>query len=209
MKDWTGNKWSAHSQLGSRTLATHDRKEHDYYATSPVATQALVDNYLDTHYTRAWKIWEPACGEGHMSEVLLNNGFQVVSSDLIDRGYGEGGVDFLQTTQLPDYCKAIVTNPPYRYATEFIEHSLELLTSAGDTLCVLLNLNYLTGKRRYEEIFKLNPPERVLVFSRRIECAPNGKFTGTRSAINYAWFIWKNLGGSTHIPFGETRIEWI
>ena len=99
--------------------------------------------------------------------------------------------------------------PSYRYATEFIKHSLELLTATGDTLCVLLNLNYLSGMRRYEEIFKQNPPERVLIFKGRIECALNGKFTGTHSAINYAWFIWHNLGVNTHIPFGETRIEWI
>ena len=33
-------------------------------------------------------IWECACGQGHLSEVLKANGYNVKSTDLIDRGYG-------------------------------------------------------------------------------------------------------------------------
>jgi len=35
-------------------------------------------------------IWEPACGDGAISKVLLAAGFDVVSTDLIDRGFGTG-----------------------------------------------------------------------------------------------------------------------
>ena len=37
---------------------------------------------------------EPACGEGHISEVLRRVGYEVISRDMADRGYGEVA-DFL------------------------------------------------------------------------------------------------------------------
>ena len=58
----------------------------------------------------------------HLSERLIELGYEVRSTDLIDRGYGEGGIDFLQTTEMWD--GDILTNPPYKYAKEFIEHAM-------------------------------------------------------------------------------------
>jgi hypothetical protein len=56
--------------------------------------------------------------------VLQRHGREVVSTDLIDRGYGQAGLDFLlQTTALP---KAIVTNPPFNRAEAFLRHAVEL-----------------------------------------------------------------------------------
>jgi hypothetical protein len=34
-------------------------------------------------------IWEPACGDGAMSRELAAAGHTVISTDLVDRGYGE------------------------------------------------------------------------------------------------------------------------
>jgi hypothetical protein len=56
-------------------------------------------------------IWEPACGDGAISKVLEAAGYDVISTDLIDRGFGQGGVDFLKTTKALG--RNIVTNPPY------------------------------------------------------------------------------------------------
>ena len=70
-------------------------------------------------------IWECACGEGHLSERLKQYGYNVYSSDLIDRGYGEGGVDFLTDNRL--WHGDIITNPPYKYAKEFVEHALDIV----------------------------------------------------------------------------------
>ena len=112
-KDWLGNKQSAFSILGARVFAQHDRAEHDYYATSPEAVEELlkVEQFSP-------KVWECACGEGHISKVLEAHGYEVISTDLIDRGFGDGYVDFLktETTNIP---YDIVTNPPYKFAKEF------------------------------------------------------------------------------------------
>ena len=40
-------------------------------------------------------IYEPCCGQGHISKVLIENGYNVFSSDLVDRGYGTPRIDFL------------------------------------------------------------------------------------------------------------------
>ena len=91
------------------------RVAHDYYATAPKSTKAILD-VLELNGS----MLEPACGEGHISEVLKeyypNN--EIVSSDLVDRGYGEGGINFLEH----DYDRkfdVVITNPPFKYMREF------------------------------------------------------------------------------------------
>jgi hypothetical protein len=47
------------------------------------------------------KIWEPACGEGHMAEPLREYCDDIIASDLHDYGYGEAGIDFLKAPRQP------------------------------------------------------------------------------------------------------------
>ncbi len=71
---------------------TRNRVEDDYYATPPEVTRAILDQEI-----LEGSILEPACGEGHMSEVLREYypGSDIVSTDLVNRGYGQGDIDFL------------------------------------------------------------------------------------------------------------------
>jgi hypothetical protein len=85
-----------------------NRETHDFYPTWPAATRALLSV---ERFDGA--IWEPACGDGAMSKVLEAAGHEVISTDLIDRGYGEGGRDFLMEWQ--PRAPNIVTNPPFRW----------------------------------------------------------------------------------------------
>lgn len=82
-KDWTGNTRSAHAILGARNYAQHEREENDYYATEPYAATLLMEQEIFSP-----RIWECACGEGHLSKEFAKAGYQVYSSDLIDRGFG-------------------------------------------------------------------------------------------------------------------------
>src|SRR5277367_2718519 len=84
----------------------------DFYPTPAWATYALIDNEKFDG-----DIWECACGDGAMSQVLAETGASVRSSDLFDRGYGESGVDFLTATS---HAGNIVTNPPYNAAEAFV-----------------------------------------------------------------------------------------
>lgn len=140
------------------------------------------------------EIWEPCCGGGHISEVLKASGYSVKSTDLIDHGYGQSGIDFLkQTTPVS---VDIVTNPPYIQAQVFVEHALSLLTE-GHKIAMFLRLAFLeTSSRR--RLFDKYPPARIYVASSRLGCAKNGKFKVRPSnelycpsAVMYAWFIWE------------------
>lgn len=91
-RDWTGNSRSAHATLGRRNYAQNEREPDDYYATEPKALELLLElEEFDKN------IWECRCGEGHLSEVLKAHGYNVRSTDLVDRGYGEGGGRLLGT----------------------------------------------------------------------------------------------------------------
>lgn len=192
-KDWTGNQNSIYKTLGASNHTEEERESNDYYATEPKAVELLLD--LETF---APNVWECACGEGHLSEVLMSRGYTVISSDLIDRGYGYAGVDFLQSTRSFD--GDIITNPPYKFAKEFVEHALEIVTDEHK-VAMFLKVQFLEGKAR-GELFKKHPPKVIYVASSRLLCAKNGEFEKMRqgggSAVAYAWFIWeKGYKGDT------------
>ena len=100
---------------------------------------------------------------------------------------------------------AIVTNPPYKYATEFVLHALDLCME-GDLACMFVKTTFLEGKRRYQELFSQHRPWMVLQFVERILCAKNGDFAEARkqgSAVSYCWMIWRK--GYK----GQTILDWI
>ena len=186
MKDWTGNKTSIFTTLAASSHALEERQEHDYYATDPVAVEILLKNETFSH-----KIWEPACGEGHISKVLEAAGYDVYSSDLIYRGYGdEEPLDFLSYNDETDIDEDIITNPPYKYAQEFVEKAMDIVAN-GHKVAMFLKLQFLEGKSR-KEMFKKYPPKIIYVSSARLNCAKNGEFDKyTSSAVAYAWYIWE------------------
>ena len=196
-KDWTGNTRSAHAILGARNYAQNEREENDYYATEPYAATLLMQ--VETFSPR---IWECACGEGHLAKEFEKAGYHVFSSDLIDRGFGFVQ-DFLssKTPPLPGF--DIITNPPYSKAMEFVEHALEIVED-GRKVAMFLKIQFLEGKAR-RALFDKFPPKTIYVSSSRLHCAMNGDFEkyAKSNAICYAWFVWEK--GYT----GETVIKWI
>lgn len=132
------------------------------------------------------RIWEPACGEGHISKVLVSHGYDVLSSDIADRNYGSIG-DFLSIENI-EWAGDIITNPPYSMATDFVEKSLSIIPD-GNRVAMFLKLSFLEGKgRRY--LFDSRQLKTVYVSRSRLNCGRNGVFTGT-SAVCYCWFIWQ------------------
>lgn len=96
-----------------------------------------------------------------------------------------GGVDFLRDFRAWD--GDILTNPPYKYAKEFCEHSLEIL-QPGSRAYMFLKLQFLEGKAR-RELFETKQLKAVYVSSSRILCAKNGDFSLIQgSAVAYAWY---------------------
>lgn len=190
-KDWTGNYHSVCGCLGAHNECKEDREENDFYATHPIAAEWLIKlENLDNN------IWECACGQGHLGKVFEEHGYNVLATDLIDRGYGQGGVDFLKSDGL--FVGDIVTNPPYKYAQEFIEHALNLIPD-GYKVCMFLKVQFLEGKAR-RELYENCPPRTVYISSSRIQCGRNGDFKG--SMVAYAWYVWEK---GYH---GDTILKW-
>ena len=198
--DWTGNNTSVFATLGASSHSETERESNDFYATDPMAVDALLD--YDGHILPR-KVWEPSCGTGELSTRLSQHGFEVISTDLIDRGFGRGGVNFFEQMAMPEGCTAIITNPPYKYATEYVTHALSLLPDNG-TLALFLKTTFAEGQQRYREIFSRTPPRYILQCVQRINCAKNADFhNAPSSAVSYAWWIWvKNHRG-------PTTLDWI
>lgn len=200
-KDWIGDSHSIYVTLGASNHTDKEREQDDFYATDPIAIDKLL-----LEYSLPQNIYECACGQGHLSTRLIDYGYNVTSTDLIDRGYGKSDVDFLKVQSLPSNCSCILTNPPYKYATEFVLHSLDLLPDNG-VCAMFLKTTFLEGKKRYNLLFSQYPPRYMFQFIERIQCAKNAEFermkAGGGSAVAYAWFVWEK--GYK----GNTIIKWI
>lgn len=169
------------------------RPEHDFYPTPKNVTEAL----LRREYFFG-SVWECACGKGDISKVLIQNGYtDVISTDLIDYGYGKSGIDFLETTKLLG--DNIITNPPFKLAAQFAEHALRL---GADKVCLLCKLAFLESEER-RKIFMKFPPKWVYVFSKRILLTRNGEEPRGSGMIAFAWFVWEK---NWH---GHPSIDWI
>lgn len=197
-KDWKGDSNSIFKTLGSSHHSDHEREINDFYATEPRAGELLLK--LETF---SENIWECACGEGHLSKVFENAGYKVKSTDLVNRGYGISGVDFLSIDNMA-WDGDIITNPPYIYAKEFIEKALQIIPN-GKKVAMFLKVQFMEGKGR-KPLFVNFPPKTIWVSSSRINCAKNGNFENLRisggSAVAYAWYVWeKGYSGTTGLKW--------
>lgn len=124
-------------------IAPH-RAPYEFYPTPPEATRALL-----SAESFDGSIWEPACGQGHISKVLTQDGYDVVSTDLVAYGYGEAGRDFLAEERA--LAKHIITNPPYGrgLADAFAKHALKLTRETGGSVAMLMNLSGLCHPLRH------------------------------------------------------------
>ena len=182
MKDWTGNTNSTYKSLGASNHADHEREKHDFYATDPKALELLLQ--LETFSD----VWECACGQGHLSEVLKKHNIHSRSSDLINRGYGDPNIDFLSIDNI-QHNGDIITNPPFRYAKEFVLKSLSIIPE-GRKVAMFLRMQFLESSNR-KSLFVDYPPTKVYVASSRINCAINGQFQNKgNSAMAFCWFVW-------------------
>lgn len=182
------------------------REDHDFYATDPYVIDRSIDFFNAVGVTQESCIWEPACGQGHLSKRLTELGYtNVYSTDLIDRGYGEQ-VDFLQSGMHGD---VIITNPPFKLASAFVRHAHEIQRDGGFSL-FLLKIQFLETEKRIS-LFRECGLKYIGIMANRICCAMNGEFdkyykqdavTGAYKGSTqcYAWFVFqKGYDGSAEL----------
>lgn len=206
-KDWTGNSRSTYSALAASSHSKSEREINDYYATNPKMAEELYNFLLKQDNIELNNVWEPVCGEGHLAKFFENKNKLLLATDLIDRGYHSSTCgeqyNFLNITFKEKYKGDIITNPPYKYALEFVKKSLDIIESQR-YICMFLKIQFLEGKNR-RKLFDEQPPKYVLVSTSRTECAKNGISVNglwTASAVCFAWFIWqKDYKGDTIVKW--------
>lgn len=166
--------------LTNRTAV--DRNKTDFYETPPEVTKALLDFLEQRDFLVPGQsvIWEPACGGGKLSKVLEGRGYQTVSTDLYECGYGEAGVDFMSNTRPCDW---IITNPPFSHAAEFISRAFDL----GKPCAILVKSQFWHAKRRIE-LYRRNPPSYVLPLTWRPDFLYGAKSGSPTMEI--IWIVW-------------------
>ena len=167
------------------------RVENDFYATPTFATEELLKRE-----TFDGKIWEPACGDGAISKLLINKGYEVYSTDLIDRGYGDDHFDFMKTLEP---CENIITNPPFNIGTKFTIHALNCATKK---VAIFNKLSFLEGKERRDNLFCRRNLHTVYVFSERVSFSP-GNSQNKGGMLAFAWYVFDKT------YYGNPAIEWI
>ena len=194
-KSWVGNSNSIFKAHGATNHSKGEREKNDYYATDPIASKFLLELESDLS-----NILEPACGEGHLSKEFINHGKKVYGCDLVDRGFGVQYNFF----DIEKWDGDIVTNPPYKYAKEFVEHALDIVDEKRK-VCMFLKLTFMESKKR-KQLFINHPPKTIYVSSSRIACAKNGDFNEIKKnggiAVAYAWYVWEK--GYK----GDTKVKW-
>jgi len=170
------------------------REKDDFYPTPPEGTQALlrVERFDGS-------IWGPAAGGGAMARVLEAAGHHVISTELVDRGFGERRVDFLM--EWKPRARNIVTNPPFRLASAFARKALALTTGK---VALLVKLAFAEGLERADV---LDDPRlaRIWVFRRRLSFERGGdRACVLRSGMMcFAWYVWQ------HGYSGKPTLGWV
>ena len=195
------NKLSGGQLAGGNSTSV--KADNDYYATAPETTRLFLERYIKDGGKISGDIWECACGEGHISKVLQEYfpDSTIISSDLIDRGFGKRGIDFLLADKQAD---TIITNPPFSLMNEFIEQGLKLCRKS---MILFGKIQTLEGVERVK-ILRQSPLQYVYVYSKRQATWKNGMSldeNGRKWATTMctAWFVWNKSYR------GEPVIRWL
>lgn len=155
------------------------REKDDYFSTPPDCTYAF---YKHEGFNIPKKVWEPCSGTGAISDILLQAGHEVIETDLVNRGRPQvtDRVDFLM--EWKPLASAIITNPPFKLATEFIEHAHSL---GIEYMALLLKADFLHSQARYNIFHNIWRPARILGLSWRPDFLLQGS-----PPMNCSWFVW-------------------
>jgi len=167
----------------------YERVEGDFYPTPPEYVDCLA-HFIDMSRL---SVWEPACGEGHISKRLIQLGAYVISTDLFDRGYGKAPLDFLKCPRIPpallaDRRPAIITNPPYGdVAEQFVAAALEL-TAPVDGMVAMFMRNEWDMASGRDHLFEGHPAFMLkIAVTKRPRWIEGSKGSPRHS---YAWYVW-------------------
>lgn len=177
----------ARALMGSR----HEPDDSlDYFPTPPWATRALMQHVMPAVGLigkRFESVWEPACGEGHIAEVLREYSDSVYATDIHDYGYNDSVADFLRPEISCDV-DWIITNPPFGDKAEaFVLRAIDM---ANVGVAMFFRLQWIPTAGRYNRIFGPKPPTLVAFFSERVPLVKGRWDPLASTATDYVWLVW-------------------
>ena len=150
------------------------RNESDFYPTPSEVTIALLDFLQIPKYQT---IWEPACGQNHMVNVMRADGYNVVATDIAS------GTDFL-SADMPGQVDWVITNPPFSISDLFIRRCVE----HNKPFALLLKSQYWHARKRLQ-LFRDHPPAYILPLSWRPDFLFKERGSGS-PLMDVIWCVW-------------------
>lgn len=164
-----------HTTAGNRA-GPRSGRGLEVYATPACAVEARAEPVPPV----CWA----ACGpETSATMVLRAHGRRVVCTDITT-----DGVDFRDRTKAPRGAQAIVANPPFSLAADFVRHGLKLVPK----VVILERIQFLESENR-TDVIEGGDLARVLVSADRVPRMHKAGWNGKRSspAMCLAWFVFE------------------
>jgi SAM-dependent methyltransferase len=169
-------------------MAKWARKPADLYPTPVDCTYSLLP-YIAPLLPANALVLEPACADGQMVRPLREFGYRVIGTDLRpDVQGGTGGIDFLASDGPdPEFeghaFDAVITNPPFKAAEEFIRRALEV----APVVVMLLKAQYWNTKNR-KALFRETKPYMELNLTWRPAFLAQER--GNSPLMDCMWVVW-------------------
>jgi len=156
----------------------------DYYGTPAWCVEKLIP-LIDWSTINTFH--EPCIGMGNIYDLI----------PVKEKSWHEIllGKDYLIETDLPEV-DLVLTNPPYKHATQFIERAI----SHARTVIMLCKLD-LMGSADRRLFWNNHPPGNIIVMNERPSFTANGRSDG----CVYAWYVW----GDNTILKNSHAFQWI
>lgn len=178
------------------------RDPWDYYPTEPFHTWCLIDA-LKLALKPGDTVWEPAAGNGAITDVLVEHGCTVHSSDVRPMRSDVWPIDFLAAQPKFDF-DWVITNPPFKLWTEFHQ----VCRDWGRPFALLMPIHYLPGLGRRDNLWLPHPPNQLVLVPRNMRVTAtneDGEVTYDKtSQFAHVWGVWSTPG----VKPRSTRFTW-
>jgi predicted RNA methylase len=170
------------------------RNADDWYSTPAWCVERLLTVEPIAAALRQRYVVDPCAGDGAILAALgpfgcaIRAGMELsaeraVACNRVARCINGDFITSSHRIARPEYATAVVTNPPYSLAREFVETAIAL--PSCDLVIMLLRVNWLAGVKRAS--FHRRQPAALYVLSKRPSFTGGGP-----DATEYAWFAWTN-----------------
>lgn len=173
-------------QMAGSSMTGKPRQKDDFYATKDTdVVRTLITYYKDIIPNI---VYEFACGEGHMAREIMSllPDRQVFSTDLVHRGHGLGGVDFLTLDRNPFGGRAWagITNPPFKVSAEMVETAMR---NGATFVAILAKVQYWNAQSRLG-LWRKFPPRANHPLTWRVDFDGRG-----RPTMDVQWIVFGDV----------------